>query len=249
VRAFSFFTFGQFAIKVGSSSPIFCNQPNGIKQDEEPSVELKNYAAKLKDRPFQPEKLNPPKDPSGVPSADYEKWVMEIGCGKGLHPILYAQENPHHGILAFERTKEKFERFKGRIHSHGLTNLHGIYEDALTWISFYRKELKEKFETLFFLYPNPYPKKNQRNKRFFSSPGFSQFLETLKPNGEIVMRSNDEHYLDEAIYLGKEVWNLELIEKRLISKDEKGITHFERKFKGMGIECWEVKWRKPNQTS
>lgn len=207
-------------------------------------MKLQEYAAKLKNRPFQADKVNPPKQAPHLPEGLKGKIILEVGCGKGLHPILFAKENPKDNILAFERTKEKYLRFQGRMEKHNLSNLFGFYDDALSWLAHNPGELKEKFDLIFFLYPNPYPKKNQRNKRFLSSPSFSLYLASLKSGGEIIMRTNEVFYKEEAIYFAREVWGLNLIHEKTLSKEDMGTTHFERKFKAEGVTCFELKWKK-----
>lgn len=205
-------------------------------------MQLADYAELLKKKKFQKEKVPPPRDqrcwtPPTTPC------VLEVGCGQGLHPILFAKENPKNHIVACERTVEKFKKFHGRVTSHGLTNISAVHEDALSWLVFHHKKVHHCFEKIFFLYPNPYPKENQRKKRFFAMPAFSFYLECLKPGGEIILRTNEAFYFEEARTLAQSVWSLKEMSCGEVVTN-KGITHFERKYLERGETCYEGVWKK-----
>lgn len=211
-------------------------------------MNLEDYAKRLK------EKIQNIQAPSTLPKVQaplpdfglYPEWALEIGCGVGLHPILYSKANPKTGLIALERTVEKFSKFQRRQESHQLKNLWPVHADGLKWLSFHHQKLKGRFETIYLLYPNPYPKNTQRNKRFLGMAEFIFALDSLKDRGKIVMRSNERTYLDEARYLADTVWQLECIEDKKVQlrDEEKGITHFERKYLERGLSCYEVIWVK-----
>lgn len=176
---------------------------------------------------------------------------LEVGCGAGLHPILFAknnQESEAH-LIACERTLEKYEKFKRRLTSHGFHHITPIHEDALYWLLHHREEAKERLEKIFFLYPNPYPKVSHRNKRFLAMPLFGEYLRALKPQGLIELRTNEEFYWKEAKALAEEVWNLEcLYGGPLKENSPRGITHFERKYLERDKVCYELILRKSEKT-
>lgn len=210
-------------------------------------MKLEEYAERLKGKTLKAPKNQDLRDWNDHPNWDlFENWVLEIGCGVGLHPILYSGQNPQVGMVALERTVEKFQKFAGRLNSHERGNLIGLHGDGLEWLLEKRQEIKARFKEIYLLYPNPYPKNNQRNKRYFGMPSFSLIIEALGGDGEIIMRSNERTYLDEAIYLAQEVWCLEKTKDQLIEKDspQSELTHFERKYLARNLECWEIRWRK-----
>lgn len=209
-------------------------------------MELDKYAQKLKDkltdRNFDGSRLPIPINKTAFPSTSSQLF-LEIGCGAGLHPILFAQDNPESHLLAFERTKEKFEKFSGRVKSHELKNITAIHDDALHWLYSQLKNESEVFEGLYLLYPNPYPKNTHRNKRFFASPSFQFILSTIKKEGLIELRTNEQWYIEEAQYLAKEVWNLKEISLKEVSTlhpSKQGLTHFERKYLKNNQACYQL---------
>lgn len=176
----------------------------------------------------------------------FSNWTLEIGCGVGLHPILYSKNNPGSGLIALERTVEKYGKFQRRHERHQLANLFPIHGDGLNWLANNSNALTKRFDKIFLLYPNPYPKNTQRNKRFLGMTNFSYALASLKEEGIIIMRSNERTYLDEAKYLAANVWKLDCIQDQEINlkEGERGITHFERKYLDRGLPCYEIIWRK-----
>ncbi len=40
---------------------------------------------------------------------------IEIGCGVGMHPLLYASAHPERFLIAIEKTREKFGKFAKKI--------------------------------------------------------------------------------------------------------------------------------------
>ena len=207
-------------------------------------MELEQYAQKLLSK-LKQQKLSgnilykneldaPFPEPTGLP-------FLEIGCGAGLHPILYAKHNPDHHLYALERTHEKFHKFQNRVDRHALKNISALHADGLYWLEAHREKMKGFFNGLYLLYPNPYPKNSQRNKRFFAMPSFQLALDSLKPGSVIELRTNIASYDEEANYLATHVWNLKVKERMLVKKapsQRQGITHFERKYIADEQDCF-----------
>jgi tRNA (guanine-N7-)-methyltransferase len=213
-------------------------------------MELEEYAKKLKQkieyRPFDPSHLPLAQDPTPWPKVQ-KPLFLEVGCGAGLHPIRFAQQNPGHHLIACERTKEKFDKFKRRVENHQLDNVTPIYSDAIHWLHTHIHSIAHAFEKIFILYPNPYPKTGHRNKRFLAGPSFELLLQSLKPSGLIELRSNELFYLEEAKYLAKNVWNLELVSETSVCELEdlfRDVTHFEKKYLKNGQDCRQILFQK-----
>ncbi|MAF76927.1 MAG: hypothetical protein CME60_02110 [Halobacteriovoraceae bacterium] len=212
-------------------------------------MDINKYAQNLKEKvthgKFDGSRLPSPKDQTGHEALLQTNLplYLEIGCGAGLHPVLFAKNNMNSHLLAFERTKEKFEKFLRRVTSHQLKNVTPIYEDALNWLYPKREIFQHQFSGLFLLYPNPYPKNSQRNKRFLASSSFQFLLSLLKAEANIEIRSNELWYLEEAIFLAENVWDLKnegLIKVRELDQIQQGLTHFERKYLKEGQDCWQL---------
>ncbi|MCB0377939.1 MAG: hypothetical protein KDD33_05545 [Bdellovibrionales bacterium] len=210
---------------------------------------LNKYAEQIHVRPFNGR--------SDLTSSDegFVQWsqkveaplVVEVGCGAGLHPIFWAKQNPYGRMIAIERTKEKFSAFKNRVTQHQrgaaeLTNLFPVNADARDWLPVHIS--KETIDKYFFLYPNPYPKKSQSNKRFHRSPFMHWIVESLKPEGEIEMASNLPWYINEAAQYMTQLWPLQIIDRRPIPLGFKARTHFEKKYLLRREPCENIRFKK-----
>lgn len=161
---------------------------------------------------------------------------LEIGAGVGLHPITYAKENPNRNLVAIEKTKEKFDKFKRRLERHpDLKNLMAIRANAIQWALEFAPE--NTFSRIFILYPNPFPVK----KRFHRTLAFGELVKSLRPQGELFIASNIQDYVREAI---KEISPSTGLYLKKVGLVTKGRTHFEIKYLERGENCFEAKFVK-----
>lgn len=180
----------------------------------------------------------------------FEALDVEIGCGVGLHPLRYARENPNRVLVAIEQTVEKFNKFARRVSRHErLPNLVPVHANAIGWIS--HRVRPASIDRVLLLYPNPNPK--SLNQRWHAMPFMERLIACLKPCGEIWLATNMYAYAAEAHDYFERIWQLEVIEQRSYSiarPPEGGArTHFEKKYLERGEICYELRVRKPAQTS
>ena len=166
--------------------------------------------------------------------------VIEIGPGVGLHPIRYAQQNPNNYIIGIERTTDKFNKFAGRVAHHPqLNNVLPIHADAVEWIS--SNIRANEVGKYFLLYPNPYPKAAQKNKRLMHMPFMQYLIATMQIGASLTLATNMEFFYNEA----KEIWSqiacfkIE-VDRVLHAGDIEPRTHFERKYLAAGQTCYEL---------
>ena len=190
------------------------------------------YSLSFKEVPFE------------LPPSPYS---IEVGSGVGFHAIQRSLTEPHTNYIAIERNRTRFEKFLRRIGSHKKReflplgeNLIPVRADAVAWIHRFIPENSVK--EYFFLYPNPFPRKNRwhRNKYFF------YFLSTLQKGGEITFASNIKEYMEEAKLYCEQEYSLSCVEYRKIRQEEKARTHFEKKYLNRGDACWNLRFRKFN---
>lgn len=193
-------------------------------------------------RIFDATHIKPPRD-FVRPILDPAKPLdLEIGCGVGLHPIRYAKANPGRQLIAIEHTREKFDKFAGRVAHHPqLTNLTAVHADAIPWIT--HALANDTIDRLFLLYPNPEPQ--SPNQRWLRMPFFSRLKDVLKTGGTLTLATNIESYFREACDYGQGIWKLEIFHAGPVAKDSKPRTHFEKKYLERGEICFDVTFRKP----
>lgn len=170
---------------------------------------------------------------------------IEIGCGVGLHPIQYAQNNPDRYLVAIEHTTEKFKKFERRFFSHNSPkNLLPLHENGISWVT--HALSKNSVDRFIFMYPNPNPKPSQQNKRFHAMPFMERVIDCLKHGGTIQFATNELFYATECREFMTEVWGLEEVEYRIIDakSDFVGRTHFERKYLERGQKAYNLIYKK-----
>ncbi len=187
-------------------------------------------------RPFDKTHIPIPEVQVELPSC-FQNLDIEIGCGVGFHPIDYAKRYPDRLLVAIEKTKEKFDKFVGRLERHPqIKNVVPIHTNAVWWIAHQIKP--NTVDRYFILYPNPYPKDPQ--KRFFQMPFMSWVVETLKSGGTITLATNEKYYFDESLENAQKIFGLQVIEKRTVDLNEKPRTHFEKKYLERGETCYNL---------
>ena len=199
-------------------------------------------------RAFNASRVPQPRSGTPEPRSTTSALDIEVGCGAGLHPIRYAQANPGRLLIAIEHTPTRFELFQRRLKRHPeIRNVQAIQAEAVSWITHRVEPLS--VDRYFFLYPNPYPKRTDLNKRWHAMPFFSQILKTLKRGGTFTLATNEEFYFSEALDYLMGPWGLILVQAReLRGLDALGgvaRTHFEKKYLQRGEVCRDLVVRKP----
>lgn len=188
-------------------------------------------------RPFRPEKLF---EPRGFVQPEIKPYqYLEIGAGKGMHAMQFAQAHPHKHLIAVERTRNKFDVFAERAADLALNNLNPVHADAIPYVvhAFPANSL----DGVFLLYPNPEPK--SAAQRWLNMPFFEFLISRMKDGAEVVLTSNIEKYIDEAEQQAKELWQLPVVRKVIPKSSER--THFEVKYLERGELCQELVITKP----
>jgi tRNA G46 methylase TrmB len=146
-------------------------------------------------------------------------------------------------LIAIERTKTRFARLEGRLAGHPeLKNVLAIHDDAIRWVT--HRIPESSLERIFLLYPNPYPKRRQQNKRWHNRPFMGWLLRCLEPNGTLTLATNDPSYAQEAREGMVDLWGMQLIDDQSFSADQlapsAARTHFEKKYLKRGQICIEL---------
>jgi tRNA (guanine-N7-)-methyltransferase len=167
---------------------------------------------------------------------------LEIGCGVGWHPIAYALAHPERRVIAIEHTRTRFEAFERRVSRHRekgivLSNLFPVQARAEAWVAHALPEAC--LDRVFLLYPNPYPKTSDLNKRWPAMPFMGFLLSRLKEGGTLELRTNEAFYFEEARRLFASKWGTReiLAESWCAAPERPPETHFERKYLEAGQTC------------
>ena len=215
-----------------------------IPQEEDQGRE-RNAVVLPKLRSFQAHNVPLPRLSPGW--LDWEAPIdLEIGCGAGLHPILYGRENPHRSLLAIEHTQNRFKKFQRRLAHHpDIRNVTAIHANAISYITHFVPP--RSIDRIFILYPNPHPKERHEHRRWYAMPFMERILESLVHGGELTMATNIRTYSERATLFLTEYWGMKSIARHELHRDHfdprQGRTHFERKYLETGHTCFRETFR------
>lgn len=156
--------------------------------------------------------------------------ILDSGCGVGDSTRVIARSYPDHLVLGLDRSEDRLARQR----QEPLPDNARLIRTDL--IDFWRLAAAAgwKPEHHFLLYPNPYPKPQQLQRRFHGHPVFPDFV---RLGGIIHCRSNWLIYLKElaltlALYdLGSHITPV---------PDEPAMTPFEQKYRNSGQAVWQL---------
>jgi tRNA (guanine-N7-)-methyltransferase len=162
----------------------------------------------------------------------FSSFVLEIGAGVGWHAESFARAHPNRYLMAIEHSHERFAKLSRRLERAKLDNIVAIQADAESFVV--HAVPRESLDRVLILYPNPYPKASQANKRWHRMPFMEALLGTLKPGGVLQMATNEDFYAAEFFEEMQEVWGLRLVSNERISRAADPHfaprTHFEKKY-------------------
>jgi tRNA G46 methylase TrmB len=157
--------------------------------------------------------------------------ILDNCCGVGASTATIAKQHPDAKVIGIDKSAlriEKHSHYAAKSDNYLLVraDLHDIWRLA--------RDAGWQCSKQYLLYPNPYPKSAQVQKRWHGSPAF---LDMLALGGDLLMRSNWQLYLQEAqavlALLGKQA-TLSAV------TDPNPLTPFEAKYQDSGQQCWEL---------
>ena len=96
---------------------------------------------------------------------------------------------------------------------------------------------KDMFENIFLLYPNPWPKRKQSNKRWINRPFTAYLLTLLKSGGRLEMRTDQEFYYREFREKILSFKGMRIEKDFIVPKGASPASAFERKYLHQGKIC------------
>lgn len=157
--------------------------------------------------------------------------VLDSGCGVGLSTLNLAVRHPEHFVIGVDQSADRLARNTVWPHEVPANHIRVRAELADFWHLLHREGIV--LAAHYLLYPNPWPKAAQLQRRWHGHPVFP-ILPAL--GGAFECRSNWRVYIEECAlalgWLGVDGARVERIEP------EKPLTPFERKYRDSGHELW-----------
>jgi tRNA (guanine-N7-)-methyltransferase len=131
-------------------------------------------------------------DPASLFAAAPDEIRLEIGFGGGEHLIHRAQECPSIGFIGVEPFVNGMAKLLVEVDRLQLANIrvHGL--DATRLL---RRITPGTLDEICLLYPDPWPKRRQRKRRFVSDTSLALIAQALKPGGLFRFASDIDDYV------------------------------------------------------
>ena len=130
-------------------------------------------------------------DPRGLfPVPTDEVW-LEIGFGGGEHLAAQAAANPRTGIIGAEPFVNGVVKLLRAVDEGALRNVRVWDEDATALLAALPDS---SLARVYLLYPDPWPKRRQRKRRFLSEPNLARLARALKPGAPLRFATDIDDY-------------------------------------------------------
>lgn len=137
-----------------------------------------------------------PADLAGLfPNPVGEIW-LEIGFGGGEHLTQRAGENPQVGFIGCEAYVNGTAKMLSQIEQNGLANIRLWDDDAKTVVDWLPAA---SIARIYLLYPDPWPKRRHRKRRFLGEEMLVRLARILKPGGELRFATDIDDYAAYAL--------------------------------------------------
>lgn len=168
--------------------------------------------------------------------------VIDAGCGVGLSTRKLAQQCPEHFVIGVDQSAHRLGR-----------NTHWVGPKLTNFITV-RAELVDFWQRLalahiqprktYLLYPNPWPKKSQLQRRWHAHPIFPTLL---RLGGYVECRSNWKIYIDEMAAALTQLTGIVANTEHFSVNANDALTPFEQKYAASGHTLWRCSANMPQQ--
>jgi tRNA (guanine-N7-)-methyltransferase len=119
--------------------------------------------------------------------------ILDIGCGKGVFLISYALENPMDNILGIEIRTEAVEWINCVVDGEQVPNCRALHYTVANGLPFIENSSIDK---VFYLFPDPWPKRRHLRRRAFGIPFLEEVYRVLKPGSSLYLATDVDYVHD-----------------------------------------------------
>lgn len=116
---------------------------------------------------------------------------VEIGFGGGEHLIEAAAREPEVDFIGCEPFVNGMAKLLSRIEARGLTNIRLYQGDAAEVLD---RLPPESLSKVYLFYPDPWPKRRHRKRRFVSPENIARLARVLRPGAELRFATDIDDY-------------------------------------------------------
>ncbi|QSR87631.1 tRNA (guanine-N7)-methyltransferase [Candidatus Methylacidiphilum infernorum] len=167
-------------------------------------------------------------------------FVLDLGAGEGSFALAYALENPWSCVLAVEKKISRVRKIVRKVQQFDLKNLKVLH---FSWDEFLKDYCKDSaVEEIHILFPDPWPKRRHHRRRTLNMESIQSMARVLKPGGMCRFLTDSRDYFLWAEKLFRLSAHFELKAPSRSYPE----SLFEKRFKKMGIPCYQSIWEKKN---
>ena len=157
--------------------------------------------------------------------------ILEIGFGAGEHVRDLARTNPGKIIIGAEPFMNGVASLLSAITDEKTNRILDEYKNIRIWADDVRDFLREtdsKFEQIWVLHPDPWPKARHEKRRLLSAEFLNTLSKYLTPDGEIIIGTDHWEYFDwileqiKSTDLSATIPDMEIIQTRYQHKNKAG---------------------------
>jgi tRNA (guanine-N7-)-methyltransferase len=130
------------------------------------------------------------------PAGEGAPAILEIGFGGGEHLSAEARAHPETRFIGCEPFVNGMAKLLATVAREGLGNIRLWDGDATALLP---RLPAASLDTVYLLYPDPWPKRRQRKRRFLSDETLTAFARVLKPGGELRFATDIDDYAGWAL--------------------------------------------------
>jgi tRNA G46 methylase TrmB len=159
--------------------------------------------------------------------------IIDAGCGVGISTRKLAQQFPDAFVIGIDQSAHRLQRhtrWEGTEPSNFIT----VRADL---VDFWQRMALARIQPVqqFLLYPNPWPKKAQLQRRWHGHPIFPTLL---RLGGHLECRSNWKTYIDEMALALTQLTGIEVPTEQWLVGPGEALTPFEQKYATSGHTLW-----------
>ena len=124
-------------------------------------------------------------------SGKYQSYQLEIGFGGGEHLLYQARNNPDTAFIGCEPFINGMAKLLSRIREEKLENIRLWNRDAAELLPALPEN---RFAKAYLLYPDPWPKRRQRKRRFLSDETIAMLARILHEGAEFRFATDIDDY-------------------------------------------------------
>ena len=156
-----------------------------------------------------------------------KKLILEIGIGMGENLIYLSKKNLQKKIIGVDPFKNGMVNVSDYFIKNNIKN---VYLYPFVFQKFLNKFKKLRFDIIYILFPDPWPKKKHHKRRIVNKHFLSQILKILKKNGKVYFSTDNFNYFENVKTILKKFTKIKVKKvKKIVTIKTKYYLKAERK--------------------